>query len=291
MQIQILTETADLENACTDTNGGICNFRAFPGDSGVYMDETSGDAGFPANTMGLRVFISSTDFVHANPNDQTLSQDLQIQTNGTIPNEFVSGLNNDPPNPYYFRVAALDLANNVFAFTSDANILNFGNCTTACTAGPPVTCTGSEGAAGAGAPSYITDGCRYVAEPDQVLGLLSNDLNCFIATAAYGSSLEPKLGTFRAFRHRFLLLNPYGRRFVEKYYQWGPYAARWIYDHDWARPIVRAGLWPVWAFAELSLHWGLRSAALAAFTGLTLFAAVIIGLASWMRKSVAKRAT
>ena len=68
---------------------------------------------------------------------------------------------------------------------------------------------------------------------------------CFIATAAYGSYLHPKVGELRDFRDRYLLTNAPGRLFVSLYYRMSPPVARVIVEHGWMRGGVRLLLTPV----------------------------------------------
>ena len=68
---------------------------------------------------------------------------------------------------------------------------------------------------------------------------------CFIATAAYGSPLDPHLDTLRNFRDRYLLTNAPGRAFVSFYYRHSPLLADYIAERDWLRAIVRALLTPL----------------------------------------------
>lgn len=68
---------------------------------------------------------------------------------------------------------------------------------------------------------------------------------CFIATAAYGSYLEPEVQVLRDFRDRFLLTNAPGRAFVGWYYRTSPPFADWIREREWARSIARGVLTPV----------------------------------------------
>lgn len=68
---------------------------------------------------------------------------------------------------------------------------------------------------------------------------------CFIATAAYGSYLHPKVAELRHFRDRYLLTNIPGRLFVSFYYSVSPPIARVIAEHEWMRAVVRVLLSPV----------------------------------------------
>ena len=68
---------------------------------------------------------------------------------------------------------------------------------------------------------------------------------CFIATAAFGSYVEPNVKLLREFRDQYLLTNSPGRGFVKVYYKYGPFAAEYIREHDWLKPIVRVLLMPL----------------------------------------------
>ena len=66
-----------------------------------------------------------------------------------------------------------------------------------------------------------------------------SDSSCFIATAAYSTSIHPDLDTFRKFRDRTLLTNPLGRLFVSVYYRFGPQLAQFVNRSLHFRKIVR----------------------------------------------------
>lgn len=68
---------------------------------------------------------------------------------------------------------------------------------------------------------------------------------CFIATAAYGSYLEPQVMVLRHFRDRVLLQHDWGRAFVAWYYRTSPPIADWIRGRDWARAVTRWLLTPI----------------------------------------------
>lgn len=95
---------------------------------------------------------------------------------------------------------------------------------------------------------------------------------CFIATAAYGSSLAPQVNVLRDLRDGHLLWHPVGRAVVHVYYRLSPPLAEIIAGSDTLRAIVRVGLLPILAWATLAL-WSppLGLAALLLTAGLVLW--------------------
>jgi uncharacterized repeat protein (TIGR01451 family) len=77
-----------------------------------------------------------------------------------------------------------------------------------------------------------------------------NDLSgatvtCFIATAAYGSALEPHVVALRQFRDRYLQHTALGRAFIRVYYRHSPPLAALIAEHPALRSATRAMLTPL----------------------------------------------
>jgi lysophospholipase L1-like esterase len=79
---------------------------------------------------------------------------------------------------------------------------------------------------------------------------------CFIATAAFGSNLAPKVILLQQFRDRFLLTNRAGSAFVELYYHYSPPIADFIARHELLRAGVRILLYPLIAIAQIMLYPG-----------------------------------
>jgi hypothetical protein len=79
---------------------------------------------------------------------------------------------------------------------------------------------------------------------------------CFIATAAFGSPLEPHVTILRSFRDRLLLNNPAGKAFVELYYHSSPPIADFIARHDSLKMLIQFILLPVVGFCWLCLTYG-----------------------------------
>lgn len=80
--------------------------------------------------------------------------------------------------------------------------------------------------------------------------------SCFIATAAYGSYLDPHVQVLRDFRDSYLLTNGAGRALVDFYYTNSPPVADYIRDHEKLKIMVRWALTPVVFVIEYA-YWNL----------------------------------
>jgi DNA-binding beta-propeller fold protein YncE len=85
----------------------------------------------------------------------------------------------------------------------------------------------------------------YTPPPPPGGGAGSGSSNCFIATAAYGSWLDPHVLSLRQFRDDYLLTNAAGTRFVEFYYRNSPPLADYIRERESLKLMVRALLTPL----------------------------------------------
>jgi hypothetical protein len=95
---------------------------------------------------------------------------------------------------------------------------------------------------------------------------------CFIATAAYGSYLDPQVQVLREFRDRHLLTNSPGRAFAEFYYRHAPPIAEYIAERPALRAVTRWALTP--------LVYAVREPLLALLVAL----AGVVGLSGWARR-------
>jgi len=100
----------------------------------------------------------------------------------------------------------------------------------------------------------------------------SNGGGCFIATAAFGSPMEPQVETLRAFRDQYLMTNAPGKAFVHTYYKLSPPMADFIAQHDTLRAMTRGALMPLIGVSSLMLATGMG------WTGLGLCMLGLLGL-------------
>jgi len=68
---------------------------------------------------------------------------------------------------------------------------------------------------------------------------------CFIATAAYGTSMAEEIDVLRQFRDEYLLTNPAGKLLVSLYYTASPPLADLISKHEGLRAVTRMALAPI----------------------------------------------
>ncbi len=89
---------------------------------------------------------------------------------------------------------------------------------------------------------------------------------CFIATAAYGTSLASSVQVLREDRDRLLLSNPLGIAFTEVYYRVSPPISDLVAAHPMLAAFVRLLLWPVVLISRMPwLGAALPAGALAVF--------------------------
>ena len=116
---------------------------------------------------------------------------------------------------------------------------------------------------------------------------VSNDVGggggggCFIATAAYGSLLEPHVKILCKFRDQYLLTNGPGKIFVKYYYRYSPPLADFISKNDGLRAVVCVFLLPLVALSWVMLKLD---------AGPTMFLILIIGiglvcLSQWIKNN------
>jgi len=79
---------------------------------------------------------------------------------------------------------------------------------------------------------------------------------CFVATAAYGSPLHPFVKVLREFRDKYLMPSSVGRKFVNLYYKYSPFASNFIAKYKPLKVIVRVHLLPVIVFCYSMVQLG-----------------------------------
>jgi hypothetical protein len=245
---------------CTDTTDNqssvLCNYIAYPGDSKITLTSPETNGSWPgspntANFSAIRLYYTPTTFSSAFSDDPNGA--LNAANSATLTSDFAIG-NLNLNSPHYDL--PLDGSGNP---TTNGRVTGLTNNTVYVFKSTLVDVAGNIGFWASDTSDLIcSDGTQYchIAQPGSVLGVLDNTLNCFIATAAYGSPFASKVQTFRDFRDHYLMSNSLGRAFVKSYYHYGPYAARFIATRPRLKALTRGFLFPVWAMAWLSVHVG-----------------------------------
>lgn len=236
-----------------DTPASACNFIAYPGDKKVFIENVRANTSFPdvddTTVEFVRVFYHETSesafpglltstFADLEVNGTTDGTDVDIV--GLVQNE-VTGLTNGVA--YAFAIGVVDEAFNV-GLVTDMSGINGGDPST-------FDPTDSQFCFD---PTEFSQSC-HIATPSEVVGLFSEEFDCFITTAAYGSPFKQKVHTFRKFRNRFLNTNTFGRLIIATYYKYSPPMAQWIRNHPQSKTWIQFFLWPLWFFAFLCLNW------------------------------------
>ena len=102
---------------------------------------------------------------------------------------------------------------------------------------------------------------------------------CFIATAAFGSVMEPQVVSLRQFRDRFLLTNAPGKIFVNLYYTYSPPFAKFISAHESLKKIGRWSLLPIICMSWMLLNLGVLS---------TTMVFILVGSFGWLCVKIMK---
>lgn len=244
----------------TSLDSRICYFEVGPGDEKAVVrsllapDGSSFPSAETTQFRAVRFLWAEGDFT--NINLASAHQDLvvtgsDVATFNVTPRR-IEGLTND--RTYYFKNALVDAAGNVGLYSQATNDRD-------CSENPNPAATD----------------CRIVT-PSEVVGVL-DETNCFIASAAYGTSFATELDTLRDFRDQILSRTKLGENFIRWYYAKSPSYAKLVLENQTARATVRAALVPVVWFAGFVLAYGPMNAGLAFLASLV----VLAGLVSVMR--------
>jgi hypothetical protein len=96
-----------------------------------------------------------------------------------------------------------------------------------------------------GAPGLGDEGTAFVPGGSAATTGSTSSSSCFIATAAFGSTMAPDVVLLRQFRDNWLLTNAPGRAFVSFYYHVSPPMAAYIAGHEGLRTATRVVLTPL----------------------------------------------
>lgn len=228
----IISPPVHTEAELTTSDLGVNDFTMLPGDEKAYIRDILKDGVTPGNSSvgywkSLRIYAAPNtgNFCDIDPSTSeqaTLSFSDKTATETTLSKEFLEGLVNEQE--YMFAGATIDDATIVQSFIN------------------PQTGTADQK-------------LQYIATPGKVIGLLDSQ-KCFVATAAFGSAMDPHVQSLRNFRDQFLIKNYLGKKFIQFYYLNSTKWAKFIDKNPMLKPLVRSFLWPIVLVVELILRWG-----------------------------------
>lgn len=211
----VVFSTANGNTALCSASGGICNFSLLKGDE-------------KATIKNLQVGTTGSSVVfYCVAEDDPLNDDYSlitqadvcagpVQINGanSLSNDTIEGMENGVT--YLYRAGIIDIAGNIGLFYHGDSAL---------------------------CPAGTTD-CHKVT-PEEVVGMFTEEMNCFIATTAYGSPMAKSVKTLRRFRDQVLKKTAVGQLLIDTYYTVSPTMARWVAKSPERRSAARAALFPV----------------------------------------------
>ncbi|MEQ1875223.1 MAG: CFI-box-CTERM domain-containing protein [Bdellovibrionia bacterium] len=235
--------TAPATSTCDGVAKGMCGFTLFRGDNKAFIDQLDDNGNIPRTDYVLTLKKARFYFFKA-PEGAT---DCSAATYSNQSDQF--------------REISIN-AEGESSFLDSDIIPDLENGRVHCIVGASVDEAGNLG--------YWTPTVVPIT-PAEVIGYFTEENNCFIATAAYGSIMDPHVQVFRDFRDRVLSKFKPGQQFIRYYYQNAYHWARLIRKNEAAQYVARLGLWPLWLFAKLSLMFSWQMA-------LFLFAAPLLGI-------------
>jgi hypothetical protein len=264
------TGTESSSGSAQGNYSGFCDYQLIPGDEKVRIetDQTrtnsldiySNDMTVSAGELtsipfvGFVLYLSNTNFTNTFPWNAPKFVTNSFNTPGNVDSGFQNSsitsslIKNEVP--VFTRMASKDQAGNITHLFSDAVI--GANC-----AAIPADDTDPNyyrffvGQVITGDSPPFAGRCPYASVPSLVTGLLTEDVNCFVATALTGSPYNYQVLALREFRNRFLKSFSLGQSFIDLYYEHGPVAAKWLNQNPEFKPFFRILLWPTYLVAKV----------------------------------------
>ncbi len=245
-----LVFTRDLLTEATLSNVSLTDNIANHGPDGVFGD------GGTVGTAALDQYVAGWSFKKNALIELTVPED-QYPADNFFPAElaavgFVDPANGDyhlaPSSPY--KNAATDGKD--IGADMDALLAAIGGVLSADSNNPGSSSSSGGTAASSGGTAASSGGTAASSGGTAASG--GGGGGCFIATAAYGSSLAPQVILLRTFRDRHLMTTSIGHAFVRWYYRTSPPVAEWVRQTPTLRALIRWSLWPVVAVVWLILH-------------------------------------